>query len=82
MFTDKDETFDVDKAIDAQKHYCSKMGQPYYSPLNGMCPKCRQYIFQRVPIKGSKLNTYTGISVQEAGKFLVTQCPHCNTDFI
>lgn len=45
MITGKDETFDVDKAIDAQKHYCGKMGQPYYSPLNGMCPRCGQYIF-------------------------------------
>lgn len=77
--------FNIDKAIDAQKHYCSVLGQPYFAPRDGICPNCNQNIYSEVEHvvegKTSITHQYTGISVDTAASFLITECPHCHNKF-
>lgn len=78
--------FDITKASDAQKQYCGKLGQPYFAPRNGVCPNCHQNIYteakRAVKTKTSVSYQYTGISVDTAASFLITECPHCHESFI
>lgn len=77
--------YDIEKGIDAQKRYCSKLGQPYFAPRDGACPNCHHNIYSEVKRTVKALSRityqYTGISVENAGKFLITECPHCNKSF-
>ena len=77
--------FNIEKAHDMQKQYCSKLGQPYFAPRNGICPNCHQNIYEEVRhvVKSNTSTTYqyTGISVETASSFLITECPHCHINF-
>ena len=52
-----------------QKLYCKTLKQPYLAPAGGICFKCNEQIYDR-------------ISIEEAGKNLITDCPHCNHSFL
>ena len=71
------ETFDVSKAIKAQEELQKTNGYPDFAPRNGVCWKCKQNIYQQIERGAYK----TGISVEKAGKQLVTGCPHCNRSY-
>lgn len=71
------ETFDVQKAIAAQKQLQADKGYPDFAPTNGVCWKCRHQIYEEMEHKGYK----TGISVESAATSLVTGCPHCNYSY-
>lgn len=65
------ETFDVQKAIEAQKKYCKDNNAPDFANLvSGNCWSCNRNIFQ----KG-------GISVEKASNQLITGCPFCHRSY-
>lgn len=70
-------TFNKDKAIAAQKEYCNAKGYPHFAPHNGICFRCHKQIYEQIDHDGYK----TGISVERAGKELITGCPHCNRTY-
>ena len=75
-------TFDIQKSIKAQRDYCNEKGYPYFAPNDGVCWRCHRNIYQRIEHKADRGNSYcTGISTEEAGKFHITGCPHCNKSF-
>lgn len=63
--------YNIIKAILAQKKYCKTLGFMHFAPEDGCCYKC-----------GKNIYAEKGISVDLAGRHLVTGCPHCNTSFI
>lgn len=66
-------TYDVKKAIQAQRDYCDRTQAPYFAPLyDGQCFSCRANIFMAP----------NGISVEEAGKRLITSCPYCHSSYV
>ena len=62
----KKETFDSAKAKEAQNKYCTENNAPNFA--NGGCFSCGRDI-------------YTLISVEEAGRSLITGCPVCHRSF-
>ena len=74
-----EETFDPEKAHNAQEAYCREKMYPDFAPSNGKCWKCGQNIY----LPGKNRNGYQslGISVERAGRELITGCPHCNWSF-
>lgn len=65
----------------AQAHYCEEHELPQFAPANGWCSACGRNIYEPYTCRrGSQTVTY-GISVEEAGRRLITSCPHCNTTF-
>ena len=79
---DKTKEYDILKAALAQKEYCKKYGFMLFAPESGCCYKCgiNIYVSRVNPDLGVTITT--GISVEEAGKHLITGCPHCNTSFV
>lgn len=85
--------FDVQKSITAQKQYCEEKQAPHFAPYDGRCWNCNQNIYQPISWKyenGRKVKVsfdspdksiVTGITVEKAGKELVTGCPHCNRSY-
>ncbi|WP_042370331.1 hypothetical protein [Bacteroides neonati] len=73
----KQEPFDVSEAINAQTEYCERTKAPFFAPRSGRCWKCGNNIY--IPIE--KHGRTTGVTVEKAGKELITGCPHCNTTF-
>lgn len=71
------ETFNSSMAIDAQDKYCKEKGYPHFAPRNGRCYRCNKQIYEQIDHGNYK----TGISVEKAGKELVTGCPHCNRTY-
>ena len=63
-----EEVYNVQKSIEAQREYCRKNEMPQLAPHSGFCWKCGKQI-------------YTAITVEQAGKSLVTYCPHCHKSF-
>lgn len=56
--------FDPKLAHEAQSAYCKAKGFPHFAPSNGNCWKCGNQIYNK-------------ISVEKAGKELISSCPHC-----
>ena len=59
---------DVQKAADAQHEYCEENELPEFAPRYGWCSRCGH-------------NIYKLITVEEAGKQLITGCPICGYSF-
>lgn len=74
------EMFNVSEACKAQARYCEEHEEPHFAPAGGSCWRCSENIY--LPISYGKSNEYTaGITVERAGKELITGCPHCNYSF-
>ncbi len=86
-------TFDVLKAREAQEKYCKEKNYPHFAPTSGRCYMCNKNIYEQVgwkvehgiriqvPLDSKELHNTTGIAVEEAGKTLITGCPHCNRSY-
>lgn len=76
------QTYDRDKASKAQKEYCDRTSSPHFAPLGGRCWSCCNNIYDRIEhtmSNGEKY--YTGITVENAGEYLITGCPHCHRSY-
>ena len=73
------ETFDATVAILKQANYCRDHGYPQFAPESGRCFKCNQNIYAEGKRRNG--NPSNGISVERAGRELITGCPHCNWSF-
>ena len=71
--------FDPTKAAQAQEAYCNQREVPMFAPRNGLCYRCGYNIF--LPINGSH-GSVLGVTVEDAGKKLITGCPFCNCSFV
>jgi hypothetical protein len=60
--------FSYDLGYKAQTEFCYDKDIPHFAPYLGWCSCGR--------------NIYSKISVQEAGRDLITGCPHCNKSFV
>lgn len=77
-----DNTYNIIEAVKAQKEYCETNKAPHFAPTTGNCWSCGRNIYS--PIKHGSANNReytTGVSVEKAGKELVTGCPHCNRSY-
>lgn len=74
------ETYDIEQAAQAQADYCERHGVPMFAPMNGYCDHCCRNIYEAHTYRREPVRTY-GISVEEAGKRLITGCPHCGHTF-
>lgn len=70
--------FNPVKAAEAQKAYCEKNEYPQFAPANGICWYCNRNIY--IPTNGSA-GAVLGITVESAGNFLITGCPHCHHSY-
>lgn len=71
--------YDTAKAIEAQRHFCEEHGYPVFAPgYSGYCYRCGKNIYQPETWPGGHT---TGITVEGAGKTLITGCPHCHYSF-
>lgn len=73
------ETFNSAEATKAQAQYCKDRQVPHFAPQNGRCWSCNQDIYSTARRKwnGRFEGESKGISVEKAGRELVTGCPHC-----
>ena len=62
-----DMTYDRQKAIEAQKQFCKEHECFHPAPRDGYCEHCGRDIYGE-----------GGISVEEAGKRLISGCPICH----
>ena len=69
--------FNVPEAIAAQRKYCKENRMPYFAPQYGICWRCHRNIYKPIVHE----NRTTGISVEDAGKRLITGCPHCSWSY-
>ena len=83
-----DEKFNVSEAIVAQDLYCMEKHVPHFAPRTGICWRCNKNIYKQVihekkDWKTNEVTGYftTGISVERAGRELITGCPHCNRSY-
>lgn len=75
-------SFDVRESIKAQEEFCSRNGAPLFAPAWGFCYRCGEQIYKEKKQTGWNGREYTtGISTEEAGKRLITGCPHCKKSF-
>ena len=65
------------QAKEKQREYCKEHSLPHFAPDDGICFSCGQNIYRPIEHKGY----VTGISVERAGKELITGCPHCNRTY-
>jgi len=75
-------TFNSIEAAKAQEAYCNKHEVPMFAPTNGWCSRCGRNIFEPYPVRHGAETVTLGISVEEAGKRLISGCPHCNATFV
>lgn len=83
----ENQTFNAVEAAKAQKEYCETRKDPHFAPMSGNCWSCRKNIY--TPIEHKYKDYFTveekvrinGISVEKAGKELITGCPHCNRSY-
>ena len=75
------QTFDPTEAAKAQDSYCTQHEVPMFAPSDGICYHCGRNIYDPITYRGREDHTY-GISVEEAGKRLISSCPHCNYSFV
>ena len=86
-------TFDISKAREAQETLCKEKDYPHFAPKSGYCWNCNRNIYVQigwkvengrkiqVSLDSKELHHTTGITVEKAGKELVTGCPHCNRSY-
>ncbi|MFB1100864.1 hypothetical protein [Terribacillus sp. JSM ZJ617] len=80
-------TFDVEKAVEAQKKLCDEKGLPHFAPRFGTCYNCRTNIYEEKQktrkdfLSGENVSYMTGITVEKAASELITGCPHCNRTY-
>lgn len=72
--------YDNDMAAAAQTKYCDENHLPIFAPRDGICPACGRDIYALYIYTGRENRMY-GISVETAGKTLITNCPHCKEAF-
>lgn len=71
--------YDTVKAIQAQREYCEEHGRFVFAPeIGGQCYRCHRNIYAPIDHGGYT----TGITVEEAGRTLITGCPHCHHSFV
>jgi len=70
-------TFDISKAMQAQKKLQATKGYPHFAPEDGQCYECRKNIYEEIDHGEFK----TGISVEKATNKLITGCPHCHISY-
>lgn len=71
--------FDTQKAAEAQEKFCSEQGYPHFAPgRTGRCYHCGRDIYQRIVWPDGH---DSGITVEGAGRTLITGCPHCHYSF-
>ena len=77
--------YNIEKAIEAQKSYLKKYAKEHpedwasegfakgegFAPSSGVCYRCHKDIYGE-----------NGISVEEAGRTMVTGCPFCHRSFV
>lgn len=75
-----EEKFNAEKAVEAQRTYCSKHHLTNFAPaLDGTCFYCGKNIYEPVTQENGRV---TGYTVAEAGKRHIFFCPHCHADFL
>ena len=73
--------FDPIAAAKAQAQFCEDHELPLFAPDNGWCIACGRNIYEPYTCRrGNETVTY-GITVEYAGKKLITGCPFCHTSF-
>lgn len=72
------EVYDIKKAKEAQIQYCVSKKLPHFAPIDGVCFRCHRNIYKKFERSDGN---YTGITVEGAGSFLITGCPHCYRSF-
>lgn len=75
------EKYNVAEASEAQRRYCDARGIPMFAPADGWCHVCGRNIYHAVTYRGREDHPY-GISVETAGRRLISGCPHCNATFV
>ena len=75
-----DTNFNPTAADKAQREYCEAHETPMFAPSNGICYRCANNIY--LPHKYRDHDTVYGITIEDAGKRLITSCPHCNYSFV
>ncbi len=74
------EFYDIEQSVEAQSKFCKENGIPNFAPaLDGKCYRCNRSIYK--PYTHPDGHT-TGITVDCAGKTLITGCPHCHYSFV
>lgn len=68
MSTNETETFDKKLASAAQEKYCKEKDLPHFASKDGVCWKCNGQIYDK-------------ISVEKAGRELITGCPLCTKSY-
>lgn len=71
--------FNPTQATKAQEAYCDEHECPMFAPRNGLCYRCGRNIFLPTNARDGAV---FGITVESAGKRLITSCPHCNYSFV
>lgn len=71
--------YDVIKACAAQAKLIKEKEYPSFPPSNGQCWSCGKNIYDK--IKSTHGDHFVGITVESAGKSLVTGCPHCHRSY-
>lgn len=74
----KGHTYDRSLAQDAQKRFCAAHNLPFFAPYGGFCPSCFINIYDPTVTE----RYVNGISVEEAGRNLISGCPYCNHSFV
>lgn len=73
--------YNTQASCQAQREYCEKKNAPHFASYDGRCWNCKQDIYKPMEHKqGDRIYT-TGITVEKAGRELVTGCPHCNRSY-
>lgn len=75
-----DREYDIEASAQAQTTYCDRNNLPCFAPRDGYCPHCEKNIYTLYIYHG-KVDYRVGISTEEAGKRLITSCPHCHYSF-
>lgn len=70
------ETFNPEDANAAQVRYCNENKAPHFAPTS-KCYDCHKSIYEQIDPGTYK----TGISVERAGRGLITGCPHCHHSY-
>lgn len=80
--------YDVLAARKAQDKYCEEKVAPHFAPESGICWACGKNIYKPIEHNQKDWKTkeiigkyVTGITVEKAGKELITGCPHCNRSY-
>jgi PP-loop superfamily ATP-utilizing enzyme len=76
-----EETFDIGKACAAQRKFQQDNKMPDFAPNDGNCYRCKKNIYKQIEQRYGDKVYHTGISVERAGRELVTGCPHCNRSY-